>query len=268
MLWSTETRIDILKVIMNQASFRSTTRSSFKNAVRPAFPVTVPVLFGYIAIGIPFGLMLVKAGYPWWLAPVMSVLMYAGAGQYIAVGLFAANVPLAGILVTILMVNIRHIVYGLSLIEKFKTVGKWKPYLVFSLTDETYALLTGVKVPANVAPGPFYGAIALLDQSYWVAGSIIGALAGQFIPFSFRGIDFALTALFAVLLIDQIRASKDVVPAAIGIGAGILAVILVGPSNMLIAALAGALAVLILVRGVEPTKFRGIGPTKFRGGKK
>lgn len=232
-------------------------QSSFRTAARAAFPVTVPVLFGYIAIGIPFGLMLVKAGYPWWLAPIMSVLMYAGAGQYIAVGLFAANVPLAGILVTILMVNIRHIVYGLSLIEKFKAVGKWKPYLVFSLTDETYALLTGVKVPDNVAPGPFFGAIALLDQSYWVAGSLIGALAGQFIPFSFRGIDFALTALFAVLLIDQIRASKDIVPAAIGIGSGILAVALVGPSNMLIASLAGALAVLILVRGIAPTKFRG-----------
>jgi 4-azaleucine resistance transporter AzlC len=245
---------------MNQASFRTSARA--------AFPVTVPVLFGYIAIGIPFGLMLVKAGYPWWLAPIMSVLMYAGAGQYIAVGLFAANVPLAGILVTILMVNIRHIVYGLSLIEKFKPVGKWKPYLVFALTDETYALLTGVKVPANVAPGPFYGAIALLDHAYWVAGGLIGALAGQFIPFSFKGIDFALTALFAVLLIDQIRASKDFLPAAIGVGAGILAVALVGPSNMLIAALAGALAVLILVRGIAPTKFRRIAPTKLEGGKK
>ena len=175
--------------------------------------------------------------------------MYAGAGQYIAVGLFAANVPLAGILVTILMVNIRHIVYGLSLIEKFKTVGKWKPYLVFSLTDETYALLTGVKVPENVHPCSFYGTIALLDQSYWIIGSIIGALAGKFIPFSFAGIDFALTALFVVLLIDQLTASKDALPVVIGLACAVAALALVGPSNMLIAALAGALAVLILIRG-------------------
>jgi 4-azaleucine resistance transporter AzlC len=218
-------------------------------AVSAAFPVTLPVLFGYIAIGIPFGLMLVKAGYPWPLAPVMSILMYAGAGQYIAIGLFAAGVPLAGMLITILMVNIRHIVYGLSLIQKFKEAGRWKPYLIFSLTDETYALLTGVKVPENVTPGAFYGSIALLDHLYWVTGSLIGALAGTLIPFSFAGIDFALTALFAVLLIDQLRRSGDILPAAIGIGCAVIALAVIGPSNMLITSLAASMAILILVRG-------------------
>jgi len=217
--------------------------------IRAAFPVTVPVLFGYLAIGIPFGLMLVKAGYPWWVAPLMSILMYAGAGQYIAVGLFAAGVPLAGMVLTILMVNIRHIVYGLSLIEQFRTVGRWKPYLVFSLTDETYALMTGVKVPDNIKSGDFYGAIALLDQSYWLVGTLIGALAGQFIPFSFAGIDFALTALFAVLLMDQLRRTRDFVPAGIGIACAVLALVVFGPANMLVAALALSLAILILIRG-------------------
>ena len=182
--------------------------NSSSSVIKTAFPVTIPVLFGYIAIGIPFGLMLVKAGYPWWLAPIMSVLMYAGAGQYIAIGLFAANAPLAGMLVTMLMVNIRHIVYGLSLIEKFRGVGKWKAYLVFSLTDETYAILTGVKAPDNIKPGSFYGTIALLDQSYWILGSVVGALAGELIPFSFAGIDFALTALFVVLLMDQLTRTR------------------------------------------------------------
>jgi 4-azaleucine resistance transporter AzlC len=220
-------------------------------ALRAAFPVTIPVLFGYLAIGIPFGLMLVKAGYPWWLAPIMSILMYAGAGQYIAIGLFAAKVPLAGMIVTMLMVNIRHIVYGLSLIGKFREVGRWKPYLVFALTDETYALLTGVKVPMNVKPGAFYGSVAALDQSYWIIGSLIGALAGSFIPFSFTGIDFALTALFAVLLIDQLRRTKDPIPACIGLAAAILALIVIGPANMLIVALAAGIATLILVRGRE-----------------
>lgn len=218
-------------------------------AFRAAFPITIPVLFGYLAIGIPFGLMLVKAGYPWWVAPLMSILMYAGAGQYIAIGLFAAGVPVTGMVITILMVNIRHIVYGLSLIEQFRTVGKWKSYLVFSLTDETYALMTGVKVPDNVKSGDFYGAIALLDQSYWLAGTMIGALAGRFIPFSFAGIDFALTALFAVLLIDQLKRTKDFVPALIGIACAILALVVFGPANMLVAALALSLAILVLVRG-------------------
>ena len=224
-------------------------RAAFSDAIHAAFPVTIPVLFGYIAIGIPFGLMLVKAGYPWWLSPLMSLLMYAGAGQYIAVGLFAAGTPLSGMLVAMLAVNIRHIVYGLSLIDRFKAVGRWKPYLVFSLTDETYALLTGVKVPANIKPGFFYAGIALLDHSYWIVGSVIGALAGALIPFSFAGIDFALTALFAVLLIDQLKRTQDALPAAIGVVCAVLATVILGPKNMLITALAGSLAVLITLRG-------------------
>jgi 4-azaleucine resistance transporter AzlC len=227
----------------------NTLKSSYGASFRAAFPVTVPVLFGYLAIGIPFGLLLVKTGYPWWLAPVMSLLMYAGAGQYIAIGLFAANASLAAMLITTLMVNIRHIFYGLSLVEKFRSVGKWKPYLIFSLTDETYALLTGVRVPENVNSGRFYGMIAALDQSYWVIGSCIGALAGRYIPFSFKGIDFALTALFIVLLIEQLRQSRDAIPAIIGAACAIVALIAVGPSNMLITALAASLAVLVLVRG-------------------
>ncbi len=225
--------------------------SSWTPVLRQTFPITLPVLFGYVAIGIPFGLMLVKAGYPWWLSPIMSVVMYAGAGQYIAIGLFAAGAPLPAMAVTMLMVNIRHIVYGLSLIQQFKTVGKWKPYLVFSLTDETYALLTGVKVPEGLDPGRFYGSIALMDQLYWIVGSVIGALAGTLIPFSFKGVDFALTALFAVLLIDQIRRTRDAIPAVIGAACALVALVVVGPGRMLLAALAGAIALLALIRGTK-----------------
>ncbi len=214
-----------------------------------SFPVTLPVLFGYIAIGVPFGLMLVKAGYPWWLSPIMSLVMYAGAGQYIAIGLFASKAPFSAMVLTMLMVNIRHIVYGLSLIKQFRIAGAWKPYLIFSLTDETYALLTGVKVPPRIPAGPFYGMIALLNQSYWILGSTLGAIAGQLIPFSFRGVDFALTALFAVLLIDQIRRTKDVVPPIIGFGCAIASVLFAGSSNMLIVALISSMVLLILVRG-------------------
>lgn len=223
--------------------------SSKIHYVKQAIKITIPVFFGYIAIGIPFGLMVTKAGYPWYLAPIMSIFMYAGAGQYIAIGLFAANAPLTSIALTTLMVNIRHIVYGLSLIERFKHVGKWKPYLIFSLTDETYALLTGVKLPEKANPGVFYGTIALLDHCYWILGGILGAIAGELIPFSFEGIDFALTALFMVLLIDQLRRTKDFFPPMLGIFSGILALLIIGSNNMLIAALSIALALLILIRG-------------------
>lgn len=236
---------------MNLKALHHAEASSWAPVLRQTFPITLPVLFGYVAIGIPFGLMLVKAGYPWWLSPIMSVVMYAGAGQYIAVGLFAAGAPLPAMAVTMLMVNIRHIVYGLSLIQQFKTVGAWKPYLIFSLTDETYALLTGVKVPDGLDPGRFYGSIALMDQFYWLVGSVIGALAGTLIPFSFKGVDFALTALFTVLLIDQLRRTRDAVPTLIGGTCAVAALVLAGPGRMLIAALAGAIALLALLRGTK-----------------
>lgn len=224
-----------------------------------AFKVTVPVLFGYLAIGIPFGLMLVSAGYPWWLSPVMSLLMYAGAGQYLAVSLFAAGASLSVIAVTMLLLNIRHIVYGLSLITPFKEAGRWKPYLIFALTDETYALLTSCPVPRGVRPGAFYGAIALLDHLYWIAGSLIGAVAGTLIPFSFEGVDFALTALFAVLLIDQVKKSKDFVPPLVGIAVTVAAVLLVPSDYVLLAALSAGVAVLTLIR--RPSKTTAQNPS-------
>ncbi len=218
------------------------------------FKITLPIFFGYLAIGIPFGLMLVKNGYPWWLAPIMSLFMYAGAGQYMAVGLFASGASFGAIAMAQLLLNIRHIVYGLSLIEKFKNVGKWKPYLIFALTDETYALMTSISLPKNVNPGRFYGTIAMLNQSYWVLGSIIGALAGTLIPFDFKGVDFALTALFAVLLIEQIKSSKDFIPPIIGVASTIMCIALgnlnprIFKENILIFSLCIGIVCLILAK--------------------
>lgn len=228
---------------------KTVNQSSFFSILK----LTLPVFFGYIAIGIPFGLMLVKNGYPWWVAPIMSLTMYAGAGQYVAVGLFASGASLSAIAVAELLLNIRHIVYGLSLIEKFKNTGKWKPYLVFALTDETYALMTTTTCPEGQKPGRFYGTIALLDQSYWVLGSVVGAIAGSLIPFDFAGVDFALTTLFAVLLIEQIKSSKDIVPPVIGIFAAVICVVLakmkvIEVSNILIFSLCIGIACLLLVK--------------------
>jgi 4-azaleucine resistance transporter AzlC len=225
-----------------------------KSLLTQAAKITLPVLFGYLAIGIPFGLMIVNAGYPWWIAPVMSTLMYAGAGQYMAVGLFAAGASLGTIAVTELFINIRHIVYGLSLITKLKDTGKWKPYIVFALTDETYSLLTSCPLPEDVAPGPYYGTIALLDHLYWIAGSTIGAAAGTLLPFKFTGVDFALTALFAILLIGQIEQSHDALPPVIGGICVTMAIILsrfgiLPAQHILLIALALGITALILIRG-------------------
>jgi len=241
---------DILQIDLHKTAAQLMERRYFVEAAK----ITIPVLFGYLAIGIPFGLMIVNAGYPVWIAPIMSITMYAGAGQYVAVGLFASGTPLRAIAITELLVNIRHIVYGLSLITRFKNVGAWKPYLIFALTDETYSLLTNCTVPKGANAGAFYGTIALLDHLYWILGGVIGAVAGQFIPFSLAGVDFALTALFMVLLIEQLAKSRDATPPLIGALAALAAIVLsrcgLFPSgHILIAAITFALAALVAVRG-------------------
>ena len=224
----------------------------FKTCIK----ITLPIFFGYITLSIAFGLLLVE-NYPWWLAPIMSIFMYAGAAQFISIGLFAAGTPLIAILITMALVNIRHIVYGLSLITKFKNCGKWKPYLIFALTDETYSLLTGVEVPKNTNPGLFYGTIALLNQFYWVIGSLIGALIGKFIPFDMTGADFALTALFVVLTIEQLIKTKSWSPVIIGLITTVMSIILwkiqviSNSSNILIISLCLGLALLFLVKEKE-----------------
>ncbi len=219
-------------------------RSLFLQAIK----ISTPVFFGYIAIGVPFGLMLVNAGYPWWLAPIMSITMYAGAGQYAAVGLFAAGADLTTIALTMITINIRHIVYGLSLIEKLKGSGLWKTYIAFTLTDETYVLLTNCPIPPHVNVGSFFASIAFLNHMYWIAGGIIGAVAGMLIPFSFRGVDFALTSLFIVLLIDQLRSTKNPIPAIIGAICTLVALFILGPSNALISGIALGMALLVLLK--------------------
>lgn len=213
-----------------------------------ALKLSIPVFFGYIAIGIPFGLMLTSEGYPWWLAPLMSIVMYAGAGQYVAVGLFASATPLSAALITMLLLNIRHVVYGLSLIEPLKNYKKWKLPIVFLLTDETYAVLTSVQEPANCNRGFFFTLIGLLHYFYWTLGSLIGAIAGKIIPFSFEGVDFALTSLFIVLLLDQLKKTKSALAPSIGFVVSLLSLFILGPSRMLLSAIAFGIALIILLQ--------------------
>lgn len=175
------------------------------HCLKVALRTTIPVFLGYITCGIAFGLVTVNAGYPWWLAPLTGLLIFAGAGQFLAISLFSAGTPLPVILVTELLLNIRHIVYGLPLINQFKNCRRYKPYLIYALTDETFSILTTTNIPPDIPAQDYYFAVSLLDQIYWVGGSLIGALAGAMIPFDMTGVDFALTALFAVLTIDQIK---------------------------------------------------------------
>lgn len=213
-----------------------------------AFPITVPVLMGYLAIGIAFGLMLEAVGYNVIWAFFMSLSIYAGSGQYLGVELLATGAALTQVALLTFLINFRHLVYGLSMLEKFRGMGKRKWYMIFSLTDETYALLAGANPPPGIASRDFYFAVAILDHCYWILGSIIGSVAGALIGFDTTGVEFAMTALFLVIAVDQWRSYRSHIPAILGAGATLLCLFLVGADMMLLPALCIIVVVLLVMR--------------------
>lgn len=221
-----------------------------RKTLSAAFPYTLPVLMGYLSIGIVFGWMMSAIGYtPIWSA-LMSLTIYAGSGQYLGVTLLDTAAPLLDVAFLTFILNFRHLVYGLSLLEKFKGMGLRKLYMIFALTDETYALLAGVQPPEGVDEKGFYFSIALLDHLYWIVGSVIGAVAGSLINISTEGIDFAMTALFIVIAVDQWKTGKGHFPAILGAVGTLVCLLLFGAESgrFLIPALVILVAGLLVAR--------------------
>lgn len=212
-------------------------RKGYRKAFQRAFPYTIPVLTGYLFIGIAFGVMFSEKGYSFLWAGLMSLLVYAGSGQYLAVNFFAPGVSFLQVIFLTLMVNIRHIFYGISLLEKFHGMGKKRWYMIFGLTDETYSLLCTTKVPEDVEEDQFLLAVSLLDQSYWVIGSMIGGIAGNFLPFDSEGIDFAMTALFVVIFVEQWMEKKNRAPEVIGVLAAFFCLQIFGADGFVLPAM-------------------------------
>ncbi len=224
---------------------RQEEREGNKELFVTALKTTIPVFLGYIPLGMAFGFLLDGAGYHWIYAFLMSLLIYAGAGQFLAVALLAAGAGLTEFVIATLLLNLRHAFYGLSLLEKFSNVGKVKPYLIFALTDETYALLTTTKVPAGGSKPRFYFYIAALDHLYWITGSVLGAGLGSLLDLNLEGMTFVLTALFVVLTIEQYFNSSVRFPFVAAVGAGASSLILFSPDNMLLISI--ILGTLILI---------------------
>lgn len=204
--------------------------------MKSAFFKSLPVLCGYVFLGIAFGILLEQAGYNALWAFFISLFVYAGSFQFVLVPLLASGASLVTAAVTALFVNSRHIFYGLSFLKFFRAMGKRFPYMVFSLTDETYSVLCSCREEENT--GEWF-LIALFNHCYWIAGSVIGAVAGQLIPFDFTGIDFSMTALFAVILLNQILdAKRDTRLCALGgLLSGVVCLLLFSPDRFLLPAL-------------------------------
>ncbi len=216
--------------------------------VRAAFLTTLPVMTGYLAVGVAFGLLLQKSGYGVAWAALSSVLVYAGSMQFVLVGLLADGSGFVAVAMVTLFVNLRHFFYGLSFIDTFRAMGRRRPYMIFALTDETYSILCTAKPPEDVDGKAYFFWIALLDQSYWVAGSIAGSLAGSLIPFDMTGLGFAMTALFLVLLVEQWEAFRTHEPVFVGLASALGAVLVFGRGNLLLPALVTIVVVLLLMK--------------------
>lgn len=222
--------------------------SGYKEAFKKAFPYTIPVLTGYLFIGIAFGVMYAEKGYSFMWAAMMSLLVYAGSGQYLAVNFFVPGISYLHVIFMTLMVNIRHVFYGISLLEKFNQMGKKRWYMIFGLTDETYSLLCTTKAPEGAGEEKFLFAISVMNQSYWVVGSIIGALAGTLVPFQSEGIDFAMTSLFVVIFVEQWMDRKNRVPELIGVSAAVLCLQIFGAARFVLPSMLLIVLVLFLAR--------------------
>lgn len=217
-----------------------------KENFRYAVAKSVPVFFGYIFLGIAFGILMAKAGYgPLWTLAA-SLFIYAGSMQFVLVSFLAAGAPLGLVALTTLFINGRHIFYGLSFVDRFKKMGKYYPYMVFSLTDETYSVLCSCPEEKVEQEPRILFWISALDQSYWAAGSLIGALAGGLLPFDFQGIEFSMTALFLVIFLDQWKGSKGHSPAIAGLAVSVFFLVLLGPNRFLLPALLVIAAVMCI----------------------
>ena len=218
-------------------------------AMKLAFAKSLPVMAGYVVLGIGFGILLRSAGYGVWWAAAMGVFVYAGSLQYVGVGLLAGGAGILTTALTTLMVNARHLFYGISMVDRYKDAGPYKPYLIFALTDETYSLLCDGLVPEGVDPHLYRFLVSLFDQSYWVAGCVLGSLADAVIPFSTEGIEFSMTALFVASFTERWLTERNHLPALVGLGCSVACLAAFGPESFLIPTMVLITAVLTILRG-------------------
>lgn len=222
-----------------------------KETIQQAFLNTIPILTGYVCLGFGFGILMQQAGYSiaWGLA--MSLFIFAGSMQYVAVGLLTGGAGLLTTALTTLVVNARHLFYGISMVDTYKGTGRKKPYLVFALTDETYSLVAGGEVPEGCDRQLYWLLVSAMDQSYWVAGTLLGGCVGNVLKINYAGIDFALTALFVTIFTEQWLTAKDHRPALIGLGCSVVCLLLFGADSFLIPAMLTITAGLLMLRRWE-----------------
>lgn len=219
-----------------------------QKTIKYAFEKSLPVMAGYLVLGTGFGILLQSKGYSWIWALIMSLTIYAGSMQYLAIDLLGSGASLITVAIMTLMVNIRHIFYGITMLTKYQKAGAQKPYLIFALTDETFSLVCALDLPEGVDEQWYDFWLSLFDQCYWIVGSVFGALLGSAIPFDSAGVEFSMTALFVVIFVEQWEKTKQHLPAMIGVVISVISLLLFGAQDFLIPAMIGIAVALMLAR--------------------
>ncbi|MBO5416309.1 MAG: AzlC family ABC transporter permease [Clostridia bacterium] len=229
-------------------------RQASLRALRAAFPHTIPILTGFGFLGITYGIFMSAQGFSALYPFLISLTVFGGSLQFIAVNLLLdAFNPIQAFAVS-LMIQARHLFYGIAMLDRYKNTGWKKPYLIFGLCDESFSINYTAKIPEGVDRGWFMFWVTLLNQTYWVIGSAVGGIAGNFIPFNTEGIDFVMTAMFVVILIEQLKKEKRPYTALIGLVASLICLVAFGADSFLIPAM--LIIILALTAGrrfIEPS---------------
>ena len=216
--------------------------------MKTVFIRTIPIMTGYVVLGIGFGVLLQKAGYSWIWALVMGLTMYSGTMQYVGVDLLSSGASIITTAVMALVVNARYIFYGLPMIDRYKNSGWKKPWLIFGLTDENFALLCSTEAPEGSSDHLYCLLVTIFDHCYWMIGCVLGVLLGSAMKFNTTGIEFVMTALFITVFVDQWRETKQHIPALSGIGVTLICLLIFGKENFLIPSMVLIVVVLSLFR--------------------
>lgn len=207
---------------------------------------TIPIMFSYLFLSMAFGIMMNQAGFPFYWAYLVSLTVYTGAFQFVIISFLSAGAGITTIALTALAMNCRHMFYGVTFLKEFKSMGKRYPYMIFSLTDETYALYCSLEYPEELDHHQVMFDIAWLSRAYWLIGTLVGALLGQIIPFDFEGVDFCMTALFVTILIDQWKKTENHAPAVIGGVSAVVFLLIFGASRFMLPSLMVTTALLLI----------------------
>ena len=219
-----------------------------RKALKAAFPHTIPVMTGYLVLGISYGVLITSFGFPFWMPMVTSLTIFAGSMEFVLVNLLLSGFDLLQAFLMTLMINARHLFYGISMLDRYRGLGWKKFYMIFGLTDETYSLLCTTKTPEGVDEEKFLFAISIMNQSYWILGSAIGGIAGALIPFNSEGIDFAMTALFVVIFVEQWFDKKNRIPEIVGVSIAVICLLLFGTDGFVLPSMLIIILILLLSR--------------------